>query len=61
VITELDGRVHIEKYPDHCVFIMEGAERCDQGVYTVLVKNPAGEDRADITVKVVGEYVRLEP
>ncbi|XP_048463230.1 myosin-binding protein C, cardiac-type [Rhincodon typus] len=53
VITELDGRVYIEKHPDHCVFIVEGAERCDQGVYTVLVKNPAGEDRADITVKVV--------
>ncbi|XP_041053921.1 myosin-binding protein C, cardiac-type isoform X2 [Carcharodon carcharias] len=53
VITEMDGRVHVEKHPDHCVFIIEGAERSDQGVYTVLVKNPAGEDRADITVRVV--------
>ncbi|XP_051885676.1 myosin-binding protein C, cardiac-type [Pristis pectinata] len=52
-ITEMEGRVHVEKHPDHCVFILEGAERSDQGVYTVLVQNPAGEDRADITVKVV--------
>ncbi|XP_067837649.1 myosin-binding protein C, cardiac-type-like, partial [Heptranchias perlo] len=56
VITEMEGRVHVEKHPDHCVFIMEGAERSDQGVYTVLVTNPAGEDRADITVRVVGKY-----
>ncbi|XP_078271732.1 myosin-binding protein C, cardiac-type-like [Rhinoraja longicauda] len=53
VITEMVGRVHVENHPDHCVFIVEGAERSDQGVYTVLVHNPAGEDRADITVKVV--------
>lgn len=53
VITEMVGRVHVENHPDHCVFIVEGAELSDQGVYTVLVQNPAGEDRADITVKVV--------
>ncbi|XP_072128220.1 myosin-binding protein C, cardiac-type [Mobula birostris] len=53
VITELEGRVHVEYHPDHCVFILEGAEQSDQGVYTVLVQNPAGQDRADITVKVV--------
>uniref|UniRef100_UPI00398E4D98 myosin-binding protein C, cardiac-type-like n=1 Tax=Pristiophorus japonicus TaxID=55135 RepID=UPI00398E4D98 len=53
VITEMEGRVHVEKHPDHCVFIVEGTERSDEGVYTVLVQNPAGEDRADITVRVV--------
>ncbi|XP_038663237.1 myosin-binding protein C, cardiac-type-like isoform X1 [Scyliorhinus canicula] len=53
VITEMDGRVHVENHPEHCVFIMEGAVRSDQGVYTVLVQNPAGEDRANITVRVV--------
>ncbi|MGH0139770.1 UNVERIFIED_CONTAM: hypothetical protein FKN15_013004 [Acipenser sinensis] len=53
VISDTDGRVHVESMKDHCVFTIEGAEREDEGVYTVVVKNPAGEDTADITVKVV--------
>ncbi|KAK1161807.1 myosin-binding protein C, cardiac-type-like isoform X5 [Acipenser oxyrinchus oxyrinchus] len=53
VISDTDGRVHVESLKDHCVFTIEGAEREDEGVYTVVVKNPAGEDTADITVKVV--------
>ncbi|XP_069750460.1 myosin-binding protein C, cardiac-type-like [Narcine bancroftii] len=53
LISEMEGRLHVENHPDHCVFILEGAEQSDQGVYTVLVRNPAGEDRADITVRVV--------
>ncbi|RXM33309.1 Myosin-binding protein C, cardiac-type, partial [Acipenser ruthenus] len=53
VISDTDGRVHVETLKDHCVFTIEGAEREDEGVYTVVVKNPAGEDTADITVKVV--------
>uniref|UniRef100_A0A8D2LY47 Myosin binding protein C, cardiac n=1 Tax=Varanus komodoensis TaxID=61221 RepID=A0A8D2LY47_VARKO len=48
-----EGRVRVEKYADHCVFIIEGAEKEDEGVYRVTVKNPAGEDTADITVKVI--------
>ncbi|KAK6472499.1 myosin-binding protein C [Huso huso] len=53
VISDTDGRVHVETLKDHCVFTIEGAEREDEGVYTVVVKNPAGEDTADINVKVV--------
>lgn len=45
----------MEMLEDHCVFIIEGAEKEDEGVYRVTVKNPAGEDTADITVKVIGE------
>ncbi|KAG8126020.1 hypothetical protein E2320_021198, partial [Naja naja] len=47
------GRVHVETYEDHCVFTIEGAEKEDEGIYRVTVKNPAGEDTADITVKVI--------
>ncbi|XP_075044729.1 myosin-binding protein C, cardiac-type [Mixophyes fleayi] len=53
VISETDGRVHVETFADHCVFIIEGAEKMDEGAYTVLVKNEAGEDKATINVKVI--------
>lgn len=45
-------------YEDHCVFTIEGAEKEDEGVYRVTLKNPAGEDTADITVKVIGKQGR---
>uniref|UniRef100_A0A8C1YKY4 Myosin binding protein C, cardiac n=1 Tax=Cyprinus carpio TaxID=7962 RepID=A0A8C1YKY4_CYPCA len=48
-----DGRVHVESTKGHCIFTIEGAERQDEGVYSVIVRNPAGEDTADINVKVV--------
>ncbi|NXJ14822.1 MYPC3 protein, partial [Odontophorus gujanensis] len=53
LLFESEGRVRVEKYEDHCVFIIEGAEKEDEGVYRVIVKNPVGEDKADITVKVI--------
>ncbi|KAK2920120.1 hypothetical protein Q8A73_002324 [Channa argus] len=53
VITEGDGRVHVETTNGHCVFTIEGTERQDEGIYSVVVRNPAGEDTADIIVKVV--------
>ncbi|KAG9475829.1 hypothetical protein GDO78_003961, partial [Eleutherodactylus coqui] len=53
IISEAHGRVHVETFPDHCVFTIEGAEKSDEGAYTVLVKNPAGEDAATINVKVI--------
>uniref|UniRef100_A0A3B4ZAN3 Myosin-binding protein C, cardiac-type n=1 Tax=Stegastes partitus TaxID=144197 RepID=A0A3B4ZAN3_9TELE len=53
VITEGDGRVHVETTKGHCIFTLEGAERQDEGIYSVVVRNPAGEDTADINVKVV--------
>lgn len=55
LLSESEGRVHVEMHEDHCVFIIEGAEKQDEGVYRVTVKNPAGEDKADITVKVIGK------
>ncbi|KAJ8272436.1 hypothetical protein COCON_G00112950 [Conger conger] len=53
VIADADGRVHVESTKGHCIFTIEGTERQDEGVYSVIVRNPAGEDTADITVKVV--------
>ncbi|KAI7814722.1 putative myosin-binding protein C, partial [Triplophysa rosa] len=53
VLTDTDGRVHVESTKGHCIFTIEGAERQDEGMYSVTVRNPAGEDTADINVKVV--------
>ncbi|KAM9817683.1 myosin-binding protein C, cardiac-type [Neosynchiropus ocellatus] len=53
VVTDGDGRVHVETTKGHCIFTIEGTERQDEGVYSVVVRNPAGEDTADINVKVV--------
>ncbi|XP_076011623.1 myosin-binding protein C, cardiac-type [Genypterus blacodes] len=53
VVTEGDGRVHVESSKGHCIFTIEGTERQDEGIYSVVVRNPAGEDTADINVKVV--------
>lgn len=58
MVTEGDGRVHVETSKGHCIFTIEGAERQDEGIYSVVVRNPAGEDTADINVKVVGTLVR---
>lgn len=59
VITEGDRRVHVETTKGHCVFTIEGTEKQDEGIYSVVVRNPAGEDTADINVKVVGKTERV--
>uniref|UniRef100_A0A674BAM9 Myosin-binding protein C, cardiac-type n=1 Tax=Salmo trutta TaxID=8032 RepID=A0A674BAM9_SALTR len=50
---EGDGRLHVESTKGHCIFTIEGADKQDEGLYSVIVRNPAGEDKADINVKVV--------
>ncbi|XP_014341023.1 myosin binding protein Ca isoform X2 [Latimeria chalumnae] len=52
-ITEAEGRVRIEAHKDLSCFVMEGAEREDEGKYTIVVANPAGEDKAVLFIKVV--------
>uniref|UniRef100_A0A4W5NEZ6 Myosin-binding protein C, cardiac-type n=1 Tax=Hucho hucho TaxID=62062 RepID=A0A4W5NEZ6_9TELE len=47
------GRLHVESTKGHCIFTIEGADKQDEGLYSVIVRNPAGEDKADINVKVV--------
>lgn len=45
----------METTKDRSIFTVEGAEKEDEGVYTVTVKNPVGEDQVNLTVKVIGE------
>ncbi|TXL71082.1 hypothetical protein D9O29_23570, partial [Pantoea vagans] len=52
-ITETEGRVRVESRKDLSCFVIEGAERDDEGNYTICVTNPAGEDKAVLFVKIV--------
>uniref|UniRef100_A0A7N6AKM4 Myosin-binding protein C, fast-type n=1 Tax=Anabas testudineus TaxID=64144 RepID=A0A7N6AKM4_ANATE len=53
VITNAEGRVRVEARKDLSCFVIEGAERDDEGNYTICVTNPAGEDKAMLFVKIV--------
>ncbi|XP_061565082.1 myosin binding protein Cb isoform X4 [Cololabis saira] len=52
-ITATEGRVRVEARKDLSCFVIEGAEREDEGNYTIIVTNPAGEDKAMLHVKIV--------
>lgn len=45
----------MESKKDLSCFIIEGAEREDEGRYTICVSNPAGDDKAVLFVKIVGK------
>uniref|UniRef100_A0A8C2D9U2 Myosin binding protein C, fast type a n=1 Tax=Cyprinus carpio TaxID=7962 RepID=A0A8C2D9U2_CYPCA len=47
------GRVRVETRKNLSCFVIEGAERADEGLYHITVTNPAGEDKADVMVKIV--------
>ncbi|CAK6449447.1 unnamed protein product [Pipistrellus nathusii] len=53
LLCETEGRVRVETTADRSIFTVEGAEKEDEGVYTVTVKNPVGEDQVHLTVKVI--------
>ncbi|XP_071763687.2 myosin binding protein Ca [Centroberyx gerrardi] len=53
VITEAEGRVRVETRKTLSSFVIEGAEREDEGKYSITVTNPAGEDKAELFVKIV--------
>ncbi|KAM8836292.1 myosin binding protein Cb isoform 3-T3 [Spinachia spinachia] len=53
VIKDTEGRVRVEARKDLSCFVIEGAEREDEGNYTICVTNPAGEDKAMLFVKIV--------
>ncbi|XP_054555162.1 myosin-binding protein C, cardiac-type [Talpa occidentalis] len=53
VLCETEGRVRVETTKDRSIFTVEGAEKEDEGVYVVTVKNPVGEDQVNLTVKVI--------
>uniref|UniRef100_A0A4W6BPI6 Myosin-binding protein C, fast-type n=1 Tax=Lates calcarifer TaxID=8187 RepID=A0A4W6BPI6_LATCA len=48
-----EGRIRVESRKDLSSFVIEGAERDDEGNYTICVTNPAGEDKAVLFIKIV--------
>ncbi|GAB1292018.1 Myosin-binding protein C, fast-type [Apodemus speciosus] len=53
VFTATEGRTRVEQRPDCSSFVIESAERSDEGRYTIKVTNPVGEDVASIFLRVV--------
>nr|XP_019597107.1 PREDICTED: myosin-binding protein C, fast-type isoform X1 [Rhinolophus sinicus] len=53
VFSATEGRIRIEKRVDCSSFVIESAQRADEGRYTIKVANPAGEDVASIFLRVV--------
>lgn len=58
-VTDAEGRVRVENRKDLSCFVIEGAEREDEGNYTITVTNPAGEDKANLFIKIVGVFPAL--
>ncbi len=58
-VTDAEGRVRVENRKDLSCFVIEGAEREDEGNYTITVTNPAGEDKANLFIKIVGAFPAL--
>ncbi|XP_078286828.1 myosin binding protein Ca isoform X2 [Rhinoraja longicauda] len=51
--NQTEGRCRIETREFHSSFLLEGAMREDEAKYNIVVKNPSGEDKLTIMVKVV--------
>uniref|UniRef100_A0A8C2WVQ8 Myosin binding protein Ca n=1 Tax=Cyclopterus lumpus TaxID=8103 RepID=A0A8C2WVQ8_CYCLU len=45
VVSEAEGRVRVESTKTLSTFVIEGAEKGDEGPYSITVTNPAGEDK----------------
>lgn len=54
-MTEAEGRVRVESRKTLSSFVIEGAEKEDEGHYSITVTNPAGEDKAELFVRIVGQ------
>ncbi|XP_061702428.1 myosin binding protein Ca [Syngnathoides biaculeatus] len=52
-VSEAEGRVRVETRKTLSSFVIQGAEKEDEGYYSLTVTNPAGEDKAELFVKVV--------
>ncbi|XP_077411848.1 myosin binding protein Ca [Vanacampus margaritifer] len=53
MVSEAEGRVRVETRKTLSSFVIQGAEKDDEGFYSLTVTNPAGEDKAELFVKVV--------
>lgn len=63
MVSEAEGRVRVETRKTLSSFVIEGAMKEDEGPYSITVTNPAGEDKAELFVKIVGQsnLVRCRP
>ncbi|XP_019745437.1 myosin binding protein Ca [Hippocampus comes] len=52
-VSDMEGRVRVETKKTLSSFVIQGAEKEDEGFYSLTVTNPAGEDKAELFVKVV--------
>ncbi|XP_067830594.1 myosin binding protein Ca isoform X2 [Heptranchias perlo] len=52
-IKNTEGRLRIETKANISSLLLEGALREDEGKYSIVVQNPAGEDKALLFIKVV--------
>lgn len=55
-MSEAEGRVRVETRKTLSSFVIEGAMKEDEGPYSITVTNPAGEDKAELFVKIVGQW-----
>ncbi|XP_029293116.1 myosin binding protein Ca [Cottoperca gobio] len=53
LVSEGEGRVRVEFNKTVSSFVIEGAEKGDEGCYSITVTNPAGEDKVELFVKIV--------
>ncbi|XP_035510368.1 myosin binding protein Ca isoform X5 [Morone saxatilis] len=53
VVAEAEGRVRVETRKTLSSFVIEGAEKQDEGHYSITVTNPAGEDKAELFIRIV--------
>ncbi|XP_039681406.1 myosin binding protein Ca isoform X3 [Perca fluviatilis] len=53
VVSEAEGRVRVETRKTLSSFVIEGAEKEDEGRYSITVTNPAGEDKVELFVRIV--------
>ncbi|XP_059508558.1 myosin-binding protein C, slow-type isoform X2 [Stegostoma tigrinum] len=52
-ILETGSRVRAESFTDHTSLVIDLAEKDDSGPYKIMVQNEAGEDSAQLKIKVV--------
>jgi len=55
-VLEPGHGVEIHTTPKHSSLMVYDTERSDAGVYSILVKNKHGSDRANISIKIIGMF-----
>lgn len=55
-MAEAEGRVRVESRKTLSSFVIEGAEKEDEGRYSITVTNPAGEDKVELFIRIVGQW-----